>query len=208
MRLLERHGWRLEHVRGSHHILRKEGRHLSVPIHAGRDVGKGLLARLLKEAGIEMTRRRRRQPVVETDAGGYYARIKRQRQGGYLVEFPDLQGCVTEGETVHDALKNAREALSGWLFVAIKHGDTIPGGRVRRGRDYHHVVPDLDVTIPLAVLSARKRRGLTQRQVAVALGISQQAYRKLEVPGKSNPTLKTLERLGGVLGLELLLKAA
>ena len=55
--------------------------------------------------------------------------------------------------------KNAREALSGWLFVAIKHGDEIPASRIRRGRDYHQVVPDLDVTIPLAILSARKRRG-------------------------------------------------
>ena len=98
--------------------------------------------------------------------------------------------------------------MSGWLFVAIKHGDEIPVSRIRRGRDYHQVVPDLDVTIPLAILSARKRRGLTQQQVAHALGISQQAYRKLEMPGRSNPTLKTLERLGGVLGLELQLKAA
>jgi transcriptional regulator with XRE-family HTH domain len=37
--------------------------------------------------------------------------------------------------------------------------------------------------------------------VAAALGISQQAYRKFETPGKSNPTLKTLGRLSEVLGL-------
>ena len=150
--------------------------------------------------------REHKKPTIA--AGGYCARIRKQRGGGYLVEFPDLPGCLTEGATVPDALTNAREALSGWLFVAIKHGDEIPTSRVRRGRGYHHVLPDLDVTIPLAILSARKRRGLTQQQVAAALGISQQAYRKLEVPGKSNPTLKTLERLGGVLGLVVHLKAA
>jgi predicted RNA binding protein YcfA (HicA-like mRNA interferase family) len=53
VRLLEKHGWRIEHVRGSHHVLRKEGRHLSIPVHAGKDLGKGLLARLLKEAGLK-----------------------------------------------------------------------------------------------------------------------------------------------------------
>jgi predicted RNA binding protein YcfA (HicA-like mRNA interferase family) len=53
IRLLEKEGWTLEHVRGSHHVLRKEGRHLSVPVHAGRDIGKGLLARLLREAGLK-----------------------------------------------------------------------------------------------------------------------------------------------------------
>jgi predicted RNA binding protein YcfA (HicA-like mRNA interferase family) len=52
VRLLERNGWKLEHVRGSHHILRKGGKHLSVPVHGGGDLGKGLLARLLKEAGL------------------------------------------------------------------------------------------------------------------------------------------------------------
>lgn len=155
-----------------------------------------------------MTRTRKSPTAAAVEAGGYHARIRKQRQGGYLVEFPDLPGCLTEGETLRDALKNAREALSGWLFVAIKHGDEIPAARGRRGSDYHRVVPDLDVTIPLAILAARKRRGLTQQQVADALGITQQAYRKLEMPGKSNPTLRTLERLGGLLGLELHLKAA
>jgi predicted RNA binding protein YcfA (HicA-like mRNA interferase family) len=53
VRLLERHGWKVQYVRGSDHILRKEGKHLSVPVHAGRELGKGLLTRLLKEAGLK-----------------------------------------------------------------------------------------------------------------------------------------------------------
>jgi predicted RNA binding protein YcfA (HicA-like mRNA interferase family) len=53
VRMLQRHGWKLEHVRDSHHVLRKEGKHLAVPVHAGQDLGKGLLARLLREAGLK-----------------------------------------------------------------------------------------------------------------------------------------------------------
>jgi|MudIll2142460700_1097286.scaffolds.fasta_scaffold275355_2 predicted RNase H-like HicB family nuclease/DNA-binding XRE family transcriptional regulator len=140
--------------------------------------------------------------------GSYYARITKQRGGGYLVEFPDLSGCLTEGKDLKTALANAREALSGWLFVALKHGDHVPAGRVRHGRGYHRIVPDLDVSVPLVIRMGRQRRGLTQRQVAAALGISQQAYQRLESPGKSNPTLKTLDRLSGILGLEFHLEAA
>ena len=150
----------------------------------------------------------RRTLRVIGDETGYYARITKQRGGEYLVEFPELPGCLTEGATLAKALRNAREALSGWLFVAIKHGDDVPASRVRRGRTFHRVVPELDVRIPLAILSARKRRGLTQQQAANALGISQQAYRKLEIPGKSNPTLKTLARLSAVVGLNLEVRAA
>ncbi len=153
-----------------------------------------------------MSRKEKRGAVAEIGQSGYYARITKQR-GGYLVEFPDLPGCLTEDKTIREALDHGCEALSGWLFVAIRKGE-IPPGRVRRGRGYHLIVPDVDVAIPLAILSARKRRGLTQAQVADTLGMSQQAYRKFEVPGKSNPTLRSLRRLSEVLGLELSLRAA
>jgi antitoxin HicB len=155
-----------------------------------------------------VTRKRKALAVTELTHGGYFARFTRQRGGGYLVAFPDLAGCLTEGRTLEEALTNAREALSGWLFVTIKKGDELPPARVRRGRAHRRIVPDLDVAIPLTILSARKRRGLSQQDVARALGITQQAYRKLELPGKSNPTLKTLEHLAEVLGLEIDLSAA
>ena len=53
VKLLQKNGWKLKHVRGSHHILRKDGKHISVPVHSGRELGKGLLNRLLKEAGLK-----------------------------------------------------------------------------------------------------------------------------------------------------------
>jgi antitoxin HicB len=124
------------------------------------------------------------------DSTIYYARITRQ-EDGYLVEFPDLPGCLTEGATREDALQNAREALSGWLFVALKNGQEFTMPSPHRGRNFHPIAPDIDVAIPLIFLWARKLLNLTQGDVAEKIGVSQQAYRKLEIPGKSNPTLKT-----------------
>ncbi|MDR2047447.1 MAG: type II toxin-antitoxin system HicB family antitoxin [Clostridiales bacterium] len=37
------------------------------------------------------------------------------KEGGYMVYFPDLKGCVTQGDTVEDAYKNAKEALHLYL---------------------------------------------------------------------------------------------
>jgi antitoxin HicB len=146
--------------------------------------------------------------ILDLGAVEYPARVTKQREGGYLVEFPDLPGCLTEGDALGDALANAREALSGWLFVAIKHDDPVPAPTVRRGRAFHSVAPELDVAVPLLLLWARKRLGLTQGQAARTLGITQQAYRKFETPGKSNPTLRTLARISQTLGLRLTLRAA
>lgn len=134
---------------------------------------------------------------------GYAARITKQRSGEYLVEFPDLPGCLTEGGSIDDALREAREAMTGWLFALIKAGEEVPEPGKYTGRSFHLITPEIEVAIPLAVIRARKARGLTQQQVAEAMGISQQAFRKLEIPGKSNPTIKTLARLGEVLGLQI-----
>ncbi|MBS0357787.1 MAG: type II toxin-antitoxin system HicB family antitoxin [Proteobacteria bacterium] len=46
--------------------------------------------------------------------------------GGYLVEFPDLPGCIADGETPEAALAEAEDALKSWLKTAKKHGDEIP----------------------------------------------------------------------------------
>jgi predicted RNase H-like HicB family nuclease len=36
-------------------------------------------------------------------------------EGGYTVEVPALDGCVTEGDTFEEAERNAREAISLYL---------------------------------------------------------------------------------------------
>lgn len=53
-RLLEKRGWRLLRVNGSHHIYGREGSvvRLSVPIHGARPLKTGLLRHLLKQAEI------------------------------------------------------------------------------------------------------------------------------------------------------------
>lgn len=35
--------------------------------------------------------------------------------GGYTVTVPALPGCVTEGDTIEEALANAKEAITGYL---------------------------------------------------------------------------------------------
>jgi predicted RNA binding protein YcfA (HicA-like mRNA interferase family) len=53
--LLERMGWRLMRVNGSHHIYLKEGNpaRISVPIHKNEDLKIGLLRHLMKVAEID-----------------------------------------------------------------------------------------------------------------------------------------------------------
>ena len=47
-------------------------------------------------------------------------------EGGYTVRVPALPGCITEGDTLEEAIANARKAVAGWIESAEKHGETIP----------------------------------------------------------------------------------
>jgi len=50
---LMKDGWELDRVRGSHHIMRKNGVSLSVPVHKNDNLKPGILNELNKKAGYK-----------------------------------------------------------------------------------------------------------------------------------------------------------
>ena len=41
--------------------------------------------------------------------------IEKDEEGGYVVSCPAIKGCHSQGDTVEEALRNIREAISGCL---------------------------------------------------------------------------------------------
>lgn len=48
------------------------------------------------------------------------------QSGGYVVEFPDLPGCVTEGKDLEQAIEMGIDAASGWILGELEDGEKIP----------------------------------------------------------------------------------
>lgn len=46
--------------------------------------------------------------------------------GGYSVDVPALPGCRTQGDTLEEAIANAKEAIAAWIASAAAHGESIP----------------------------------------------------------------------------------
>jgi antitoxin HicB len=46
--------------------------------------------------------------------------------GGYLIEFPDLPGCMSDGETVEEAIANGAEAKRDWIAAMRTAGRALP----------------------------------------------------------------------------------
>lgn len=38
--------------------------------------------------------------------------------GGIFIEVPDLPGCMSDGETLDEAIENVKDAISGWIETA------------------------------------------------------------------------------------------
>ena len=52
--------------------------------------------------------------------------LTKDEGGGYLVEYPDIPGCMSDGETIAEAIVNGREALRDCIDVFRKSGRRLP----------------------------------------------------------------------------------
>lgn len=139
----------------------------------------------------------------------YPAKITYDKEDkSFLVEFPDLEGCLTEGETLDDALKNAKEALSGYLASIFERGFTIPEPSQLKAKNIYPIEPEPEVSTPIMLRKIREGLKINQIEAAKRLGISYQAYQRLENPNKCNPTIKTLEKVAKIFGRHLRLEFA
>ena len=46
--------------------------------------------------------------------------------GGYLIEFPDLPGCMSDGERVEEAIANGLDVMRGWSAAMRAEGIRSP----------------------------------------------------------------------------------
>lgn len=49
-----------------------------------------------------------------------------EETGNYVVEIPDLPGCVTGGATLEEAIRMAKDAAEGWLIDELEDGRVLP----------------------------------------------------------------------------------
>jgi len=116
----------------------------------------------------------------------------------FWAQFPDMPNVMTCGFTYEHALEMAKEALDGCLESDISRGMSIPPPAYKKG---HPITVSSHIALSLRLRELRGEQ--TQTDIAQKLGLSYQAYQRLENPRKANPTVKTLERIARVYGREL-----
>jgi len=46
--------------------------------------------------------------------------------GGFIVEVPELPGCMADGETYEEAVANAQQVIGEWIETARELGRPVP----------------------------------------------------------------------------------
>jgi len=135
----------------------------------------------------------------------YPAKIKYSKiDNCYLVEFPDLPGCVTFGDSIEEAKSMAKEALTGYLESIDLRRLNIPGPSKKSGKDIYLIAPETKTAFAIWMKLKRIEKGLTQQKVAELLDVSFQSYQKYENPQKANPTLTTIQKIERVFNEKII----
>ena len=89
-------------------------------------------------------------------------------EGGYIVSFPELPGCLSAGDTVEEAYRNAMGAKRAWLEAAME--DHVP---IQEPDSVESYSGQFKLRIPKSLHRAlaehSKREGVSMNQYCVYL---------------------------------------
>jgi len=100
--------------------------------------------------------------------------------GGYLITFPDFNSCISDGETVEEAIANGKEALAGMIEALKAWNQPIPkpnSGGVASGKFVTRVPKSLHAALTVRA----KNEGVSLNALVlsfIAEGIGRAKYQR------------------------------
>ena len=89
-------------------------------------------------------------------------------EGGYVASYPELPGCLTVGETVEQAVKNAEDAKRAWIAAALEDGIEIaePNGAEAYSGQFKLRIPK---SLHKSLAEHSKAEGISMNQYCIYL---------------------------------------
>jgi antitoxin HicB len=112
-------------------------------------------------------------PAIEAEARSIMQRpyrkvISGNADEGFLIEVPDLPGCMTAGETVSEAITMLDEAMLLWIGALLEDGQPIP--EPTSGQEYSgRLLVRMPKTLHRRLIERAEDEGVSANQLAVAL---------------------------------------
>jgi antitoxin HicB len=91
--------------------------------------------------------------------------LSQEEGGGYLAEYPEIPGCMSDGETIEEAIANGREALRDCLEVFKETGRAAPKPGVEAAQ-WRQRLPR---TLYMKLTEQAKREGVSINSLVTAM---------------------------------------
>lgn len=94
--------------------------------------------------------------------------LTKQEGGGYLIEYPDLPGCMSDGETIQEAIHNGQDAIYCWIEAAkeAKRHIPQPGAFEKQSGKWVQRVPK---SIHLQLVEKAAEEGVSLNTLVIAI---------------------------------------
>lgn len=126
----------------------------------------------------------------------YHFKIHKETKG-YSAQCIELEGCITEADTLEDLFTNMQEALNLYVEEPENSKDlaALPDASIKISKTILEVPLDPQIAFAFMVRYWRIKSGLTQAAAAKKMGFDTLfSYQRLE-SRRCNPSLKTISRI-------------
>ena len=129
--------------------------------------------------------------------------IEDREEGGYVVSYPELPGCLTCGETIESAVANAIDAKKAWLEAALEEGIEIhePDSLDEYSGQFKLRIPR---SLHRSLVEHSKKEGISMNQYCVYLLSRMMHYilskKEARMAIKSEAKLTTFEAISMIVG--------
>ena len=110
----------------------------------------------------------------------YPVTLTKQKEGGYLVRFPDLPEAITQGETIENALNEAVDCMEEAIAHRISKKLSIPTPSQRKR--CHYVALTTTFAAKTALYLAMQEKKLSNTSLAKKLDCDEKEIRRLLDP--------------------------
>ncbi len=131
-KVLEWHGFELRKVTGSHHIYKRSPKRYRYPGTESKFIATS--SRRFSERLTSYRRTVERETMEKTVdyylSLPYTVELRQDPEEGWFVSVRELPGCMSQGDTAAKAVEMIRDAMMGWIEVALEDGDPVPEPRL------------------------------------------------------------------------------
>lgn len=94
--------------------------------------------------------------------------VEDKEEGGFVVSYPELPGCITCGETMESAIANAQDAKKAWVQAVLEEGIEIhePDSLEEYSGQFKLRIPR---SLHRSLAEHSKREGISMNQYCVYL---------------------------------------